>query len=1283
MQSDIRFYIDDRQVDLQDTPKLLYNWVLTDFSNPTIVKNSYTKTIQVDGTKNNNDIFGHFWDLDRVQQYGGNTGESFNPTYRVPFTIYIGGDIFEKGYVKLQKVKYDKGKYTYEIGLFGSLGLFLYNLQTDWNTGEKKTLADLTYYVENTPLVEPSSDFVIDKETVKDAWDNVDSYSSKWSVLNFAPCYNGKPEKMDAKKAVVNMNNIPFFQSATTVDGVTYRTSNGYVLAELPSDLVEAETDDFRSWMQRPVIRVKSIFDAITRKENNRGKFDDGYEVVLDPEWFNSRNPYVEDSWMTLPLISKLDIKTSGKTESAYTASYSHCYTDNKHHFEFVFDLSQPVEKFGSTAELTFDLMVNVPNAQLTSEYDTIYPSGVFWKGSGFSYDGQLKFTNVYAIQGFSTVDDVKDRAAMDGTDVFWLQYNRTDRQTTLPFTYQSARYFASVESQNTRYEGYTPRFATDACQVQEGYLVRYANKVYRWCNPISLSVPLPIGATSFRIRVDRVGTRNFNGTYGGDPRDWLFRDDYYNYRSSIISGSTFTANQMLGNRDYRIATGDLSSFYSGQHIKIKDLLNTPFTPADFLLDYCKMFGLYIHKDKDEDKIYIDTRNTYFKRDKIYDISQNIAYDKGVEITPTLCDSGYISLSDKYVEGECYKDYKETEGKVYGQKILATGWEFDTETKELVKSNFKGGVQTRFNSVYCFEPIGKLHPYMFDGVKYSLYANGAATGDTQEMSIPKKVISEFFPAFNNIPYYDLDDRVQFCDDGRKALDGAYVLLFRQGDTDVQNMGFWLTDDIDAMSRLCNKPCWLLTDTEYDTNGNRIAIELNSIPHFSRYWTSTTYVGSGSSYNNILFSMDYGSPRQLYLLNFVNYDNSTVYSQFFSKFYEDMYDVDTKAVTLWIKPDELLSADNLRRVYWFSNCLWRLNKIVDYSPIVNELVKCEFVKLQSIDALTNEMPSKELELVVTLDKYSLDGNGGTVVGSVHTSDYGPWHIESWDYDGEVTITPLSANTDGTFTVSVPSYYSSINRNIGIRVSAGDLSVEVIIVQSPISVPESVTLSANSPISSASTTLHYSVSAVPSAVVELRSGATVLATDSKTGTTTGVFNISANDTQSARTYTLYAETPSGASATTSVVQNAANPEPPTPSEDYTIQYGDISIDQDHSDITGYSLTGGTITILNNNSTLKMVGVNGDENGLSLEGNIPWTASTSALTNCTINVDFGNLQWNQFLNPDVKIIVTINGDTVINMQYSQDGLSNGIPNVDLTQYANNQSIRLDVGVIFRTAL
>lgn len=1277
---DIKFYIADELIDLEQYPKLVYNWIVTDFENPTITKNSFSKTITIPNTPRNAKVLGHFWNLERYQLYNGNTGASFNPTYRVPFTIYINGNVFESGYLKLTGIKKENNQTTYEITCYGGLGNFLYNLSTDWNTGEKKTLADLTYYVEDTALIEPSSNFVISKETVKDAWDNIDAYSSKWSVINFCPDYSGKPDKMDANKGIVNYNGIDDFVTGKTEDGVSYEflRNRGFCLANLPKDLDVSQSCDYRSWCQRPVIKAKAVIDAIARKENNRGEFDSGYDVVLDPEFFNSSNPYYDDTWMTLPAISKLNIKTNGETESAYTASFTKCYTDNANSFEFVFALNQPVESYGCTAELNFDLLLNVSGASLSSLEDILYPSGVWYRGG----KKQMKFTNTYILQGFSTDSDMKDAIALEGTDVYWLQYNRTDRETTAPYTYEMARYYAyNIGGADSMY-GYIPRFTTDDCQVMEGYFVRYNGRVYRWNNPIYMSVPLPIGTRYFRVRLDR---KTNNVKHNNDLRSYLYNSDWYWTEEGFVSGATIDKNTVFGNRNFKIKTGDLSNFFSGIEIKVKDLLNTGYSPAEWLMDYCRMFGLYIHKDLFDNKIYIDTRNTYFKRNQVVDITENIDYSKEISVSPVACDSGYYRMKDSFYEGDCYKDYNNKFGKVYGSKVIATGYEFDANTKDLISSKFKGAVQTRKNGIYYFKPIGdKMHPYIYDGVTYNLYANGNPTGDTIDLNINKKNIAADFQPYNSLPFYDFIDRPEFAE-GDKGLDGTNVFLFRQGDTDVSGYACFLTDDTDVMATLNNKPCWLITNREYDMNGNKIAIELSTIPHFSRYWTSSVYLSSASTQNNILYSMDFGSPRQLYLLNFVDYEKSNLYSQFYKKYYEDLYDVNTKVVTLYYKPDEILDADALRKFYWFDNSIWRLNRVIDYCPVAYDTVKCEFVKVQDLDNMTNEIPSKELDLVVVLSQYSIDGSGGTIVATVTTSDMGPWSVENWDYDDEISISPLAGVTDGTFNITVPTWYGPNDRTVGITVTAGDISRTVYFVQTPLQGVQSISLTAATPISSATTAITYNVNAQPAGTVYLMSGSTVLNQQNVSGSTTNNFTVGTNTTTSAKTYTLKGVTQDGQhSATTQVVQNGSStPEPPTPSEDYTIQYGDISIDQDHSDLTGYSLTGGTITILNNNSTLKMVGVNGDENGLTLEGNTPWSASSTALTNCTINVDFGNLQWNQFLNPDVKIIVTINGDAVINMQYSQDGLSNGIPNVDLTQYANNQSIRLDVGVIFRTAL
>jgi hypothetical protein len=41
-------------------------------------------------------------------------------------------------------------------------------------------------------------------------------------------------------------------------------------------------------------------------------------------------------------------------------------------------------------------------------------------------------------------------------------------------------------------------------------------------------------------------------------------------------------------------------------------VLKTEQTPADFLLDYAKLFGLYFIKDRYDKSIFVCTRNTFF-----------------------------------------------------------------------------------------------------------------------------------------------------------------------------------------------------------------------------------------------------------------------------------------------------------------------------------------------------------------------------------------------------------------------------------------------------------------------------------------------------------------------------------------------------------------------------------------------------------------------------------------------------------------------------------------------
>ena len=66
MKYPVRLFLGDEEVEFSTPPEILFNYSVTELTNPTIVKNSYSKTITIEGTPNNNRIFGHIYNLERI-----------------------------------------------------------------------------------------------------------------------------------------------------------------------------------------------------------------------------------------------------------------------------------------------------------------------------------------------------------------------------------------------------------------------------------------------------------------------------------------------------------------------------------------------------------------------------------------------------------------------------------------------------------------------------------------------------------------------------------------------------------------------------------------------------------------------------------------------------------------------------------------------------------------------------------------------------------------------------------------------------------------------------------------------------------------------------------------------------------------------------------------------------------------------------------------------------------------------------------------------------------------
>lgn len=333
MRRKISLYIADRQVDLDEQSFILFNHTMEDLSNPTIVRNSFSQSVTLQGTPNNNRIFGDIFRLDRVTQHGDSyTGAYFDASRKTPFTIYNEmNEIVESGYVKLDQVSRARRQVEYKVTLYGGLGSFFYTLSYN-DDGSRRTLADMRYALLGGGYTRIPGHFGYagGYEMLKDAWTyladpenyDIDAVDNWWvDIINFAPAYNGLPDKFSADKALVEENsfgNMPVMQTKTGASSNLMVFTNPHT---------EWEVKDLRWYLQRPVVSVKAIIDAICDPENNGG-----YEVELSQEFFSADNHLYRDGWVTLPLIPAEDrgkddaivrLLASSKSPADYLISFA------------------------------------------------------------------------------------------------------------------------------------------------------------------------------------------------------------------------------------------------------------------------------------------------------------------------------------------------------------------------------------------------------------------------------------------------------------------------------------------------------------------------------------------------------------------------------------------------------------------------------------------------------------------------------------------------------------------------------------------------------------------------------------------------------------------------------------------------------------------------------------------------------------------------------------------------------------------------------------------------
>lgn len=700
----IQILINGQAVDLNDDIQVGLNYKVNDLENPSAVKNSYSKTITVNGTRNNNIIFGNLWSLDRSLYEGtsdnGGTGVGFDARKRVDALILDNGNIVEKGYVRLDSVTNTDGIVQYSFTFFGGLGDFFYNLMYG-EDGEEKTLGDLYYgFTDSAGKTMTAEQEAVNNiaqwnfnwigtswDKLAETRDNTDMLPNNW--ITAAPTYSGYYDNFDSSKFLLNVgpdgSKIPssiraLFNTNQTGDTVGSPIDN-YYLVTANRDMSEWEARDFRSLYQRPAFKNELIFNAISNPINNGG-----YTVEWDDEVKKSR--YYKDSWTILP---RLDFSNDEKDDDEYGVYWSGGTAPASSYGNLWKEYSL-VDGSGNT---TFDTTSMIsPKLRIS-----LQPVVEMNKNADYAYTTYKQYKQ-YRIGGFGVKVIILDQNddILEVSPYYFLTTNTQDNDFDFYYYkyYNRLRSLLGVSSATTisvreeenlkRIENYNSRF------------------FYSFENPLKIDIALP-AASGFKIIVKTgffAEDSLFNGTMGYE------KNDEFGWTVNWTSTTDFASGALQG-----ILDGQSSDIQKMNVTKAILFGNPPQTPFNFLVSFTKLLGLRYELDSFEKKVRIMLRRNYYK-DTVVDISDRIDRKKKMEIIPTVIENKWYRYGLE--TPATYADYlykKKRNKEDYGVFKQNTNYYFNNEIKEVFEDNiFKNVIPYRLNSI-CFNNI------LIDGTSYN------------------------------------------------------------------------------------------------------------------------------------------------------------------------------------------------------------------------------------------------------------------------------------------------------------------------------------------------------------------------------------------------------------------------------------------------------------------------------------------------------------------------------------------------------------------------------------
>jgi hypothetical protein len=633
--------IEGRKLDVFEGFDFSFNYGIADIRNPEKRSTEYSKTIKCPATKNNDELFGHIYDVNISNNYDANTTNisvNFNPNKKAEARVIADGVEVMAGVVQLRKIVQKGHAYTYEVVFIGKL-LNIFSV-----LGDK----ELNGVDENgNPYIDFSDlNHAYNYANITSSWNFTDDYVYPMLDNGTSFEYNGSGERI---YGVTQFK--PFLKLKSVINrifdfaGFTYTSSffnsalfERLIIGEVKENLLSDAQADLRNAevtltspdvLDLTYLTFSALNGYTHRFDFTTVVYDAGNNIDINQDiYFTSF-----ESVSTVTSVVDYEVTRTKRTFFSWSAAGGVPIT---YRYEILPNGNCDVYNHITGAQLQSDVSTNQTLTTLTGDLD----AGV---------DSNAELQNI--------IDNcISSQSYRDSVGLAFTGFDCLYGSMAAPLFKHNIRRFDSIQgyvNENSTDFVLFPNMALGATVSQTSYAsaesvnINQGNYLYT-----ELFIPNVFVTTGF---------------FGGD---------------GVFTDVIFDEYKMEANGFFRV-TAENNTLLEHQDVDFNSIV--PIVEmSELFTSVLQMFNLYVEVDPNNERnLLIETRDTFYSQGGTKDWTYKLARDRDITLEPlgVLTDREYIYTYSE--DGDYYNErYQSNRGHVYGRARVEIDNDFVQSSKE-------------------------------------------------------------------------------------------------------------------------------------------------------------------------------------------------------------------------------------------------------------------------------------------------------------------------------------------------------------------------------------------------------------------------------------------------------------------------------------------------------------------------------------------------------------------------------------------------------------------------